>query len=280
MPVQARVTINDNETPPSAGSIQFSQASFDIAENGAFATLTLTRTGGTAGIVDVRYRTRDNASATAGSDYTAGTGTLVFADGAANGVIFIDISDDNLDELNENFLVELYEPSGGAVLGALATATVNIIDDDVSGVLSFTDSILRIVRGETTVEFTVLRQAGADGSVSVEIAATAGPVTETVATVDFADGQLSADVTLTFDAAISPALESEIDQLNQLTLALRSPTGGAALGDPKILTVEFASPPSGGGGGSGGGNILFLFLLAVCYRLSRSLKARLQARSK
>ena len=69
--------ITDNDTN---GSLQFKSATFSVAEGTANATITVTRTGGTYGAVDVSYATSDN-TATAGSDYTAKSGTLSFAQG-------------------------------------------------------------------------------------------------------------------------------------------------------------------------------------------------------
>ena len=53
-----------------AGTLQFSAATYSVAENGGNATITVTRTGGSAGAVGVTFAT-SNGTATAPSDYTA-----------------------------------------------------------------------------------------------------------------------------------------------------------------------------------------------------------------
>jgi hypothetical protein len=76
-PSSATLTIADNDT---SGSVQFSLSAYTVDETGGVATITATRSGGSAGPVTVDYQTADG-SATAGSDYTTASGTLTFAPG-------------------------------------------------------------------------------------------------------------------------------------------------------------------------------------------------------
>ena len=72
-----------------------------------------------------------NGTATAGSDYTAVTQTVSFADGdAANKTVAIPILDDMLVEANETVNLTLSSPTGGATLGNPVTAVLTIIDND------------------------------------------------------------------------------------------------------------------------------------------------------
>jgi hypothetical protein len=74
-PATATLVIREDDI---AGSVQFDAAAYAVGEEAAFATLTVTRTGGNAGGVTVRYAT-SNGTATASQDYTATYGTLTFA---------------------------------------------------------------------------------------------------------------------------------------------------------------------------------------------------------
>lgn len=117
----------------SPGSLQFSTSDYSISENGGLAVLSVTRTGGSSGSVGLSYQTTDG-TATGGSDYTAGSGTLSWPDGdTADKTIAIAITNDTAAEVNETFTVALSGPSGGAVLGSAASATVTIGDDDSGG---------------------------------------------------------------------------------------------------------------------------------------------------
>ena len=133
-PAAATVSIADNDSPPQqpAGSIQFSASTYSTAENQGTVTVTATRTGGTNGTVTVQYFTGPS-SATAGADYQAVNGTLAWETGDASPKSFtVPIINDTLVEGPETFFVTLNSPTGGATLGAPATATVTITDDDVA----------------------------------------------------------------------------------------------------------------------------------------------------
>lgn len=133
-PAAATVSIADNDSPPQqpAGSIQFSASTYSTAENQGAVTITATRTGGANGTVTVQYFTGPS-SATAGADYQAANGTLAWENGDASPKSFtVPIVNDTLVEGPETFFVTLNSPTGGATLGAPATATVTIADDDVA----------------------------------------------------------------------------------------------------------------------------------------------------
>ena len=100
-----------------------------MAENGASVPLTVTRTGGSTGVISVDYATSDG-TATVGGDYTTASGTLSFADGMTSQSFSVVILDDALFEGDEGFSVTLSNAAGGASLGTPATANVTITEDD------------------------------------------------------------------------------------------------------------------------------------------------------
>ena len=133
VPSAATMPFSDNDAPPQpAGTLQFAQSSYSIAENGGAILITVTRTGGSSGAVTVNFATA-GGSASPGADFQAASGTLTWANGDTAGkTISIPIVDDNVVENTETFQVILSNPSGGATLGAPATATVSIADNDVA----------------------------------------------------------------------------------------------------------------------------------------------------
>lgn len=113
-----------------AGTLQFSQATYSVSEGNLTAQITVNRSGGTEGAVSISYST-SNGTASAGSDYTAASGTLTWADGDAAPKTFdIDIQDDALDEGDEGVQLALTNATGGAALGSQSTATLTITDND------------------------------------------------------------------------------------------------------------------------------------------------------
>ncbi len=87
------------------------------------AIFEVTLIGGSNQVVTVDYSTADN-SATAGSDYTATSGTLVFNPGESNKTIAVTVSGDTTPENDEVFVVNLSNPTNGILLKAQAAGTI------------------------------------------------------------------------------------------------------------------------------------------------------------
>ncbi len=109
------------------GAFRFGAPSYSAGEGGA-ATLTVNRVAGSTGTASVNYAVTAG-TATAGSDFTPVAGTLTFADGETSKTITIPVSRDALLEGNENFVVTLSSPTGGATVNAGGSAVVTILDD-------------------------------------------------------------------------------------------------------------------------------------------------------
>ena len=88
----------------------------------------------------VNYATA-NGTATAGSDYTATSGTLTFAAGETTKTVSVPVLGDTSVESDETFTLTLSNPAG-ATLGAAASATATIVNDD--GGANLGNNIIRI----------------------------------------------------------------------------------------------------------------------------------------
>ena len=113
--------------PALPGTIQLA-SSTAAATEGTSASLSVTRTGGSAGEIKVNYST---VIGTAGAaDFTTTSATLTWANGdAAAKTITVPITTDALAEGTETFTVNLGQPLlGGAILGSTQAATVSISD--------------------------------------------------------------------------------------------------------------------------------------------------------
>ena len=115
--------------PEGPGRLEFASEGVNVRESAGSVSLTVARRGGALGAVGVRWATADG-TASAGSEYTAGSGTLSFADGETSKTLTVAILDDTAAEENKSFTVTLNNATGGATLGDVATCTVTIVDDD------------------------------------------------------------------------------------------------------------------------------------------------------
>ena len=119
----------DLSSAENAGQVEFASTSSSASESAGSVTLTVQRVGGSGGSASLQYQTQD-ASAAAGSDYTASSGTLTWADGDnASKTVVIAITNDSSSENTESFDVVLSNASG-ATLGSRTQVTVTVQDDD------------------------------------------------------------------------------------------------------------------------------------------------------
>ena len=116
----------------SNGSLSFSNNNYLVNEGDGSITITVSRDGLSVGAVSVDYSTA-NATALSGSDYSATSGTLEWADGEnADKTITVTITNDDSDEDYEAIFLTLSNPTGGATLGDVISARLTIDDDDES----------------------------------------------------------------------------------------------------------------------------------------------------
>lgn len=112
------------------GNVRFSSATYSANENAGAITITVTRQGGTY-TGTVQYST-SNGTATAGSDYTAASGLLLFGENETSKTFTVTILDDTAGEPNETINLSLINPSNSFTLATPSTATLTIIDNDSS----------------------------------------------------------------------------------------------------------------------------------------------------
>ncbi len=120
--------------PPSTFSIAAAAATITEGNSGTkLATFTVTLAPGTpapTGPLSVAYAAV-GTTATAGSDFTATSGTLTFALGETSKTVSVPIIGDLVREFDETFRVQLSSPSSGAVVSTDAgSAGMTILTDD------------------------------------------------------------------------------------------------------------------------------------------------------
>ncbi|HEY0404432.1 MAG TPA: DUF4394 domain-containing protein [Pyrinomonadaceae bacterium] len=113
-----------------AGTVAVSNATpTTVAENAGSVTVTVTRTGDTNSAASVNYTTQDG-TATAGSDYTAASGSLFFNAGETTKTFNVAILDNAVAESSETFNILLSNASNGFILGTPNPYTITITDND------------------------------------------------------------------------------------------------------------------------------------------------------
>lgn len=125
-PSSAVVTIVDDDS-----GLKFSSPAYAVSESGVSATITVQRVGIVTNTVTVHYSTQDG-TATAGADYVATSGTLVFTNGETTKTFNVQIIDDTLIEGNETVLLNLSSPFGQASLQVPNASVLTIVDNDGS----------------------------------------------------------------------------------------------------------------------------------------------------
>lgn len=230
----------NGDDPPLHGTIALGSATYTATEGtDDTITITVTRTGGSAGAASVDYATSDS-TATAPGDYTAASGTLNWADGDSTAKTFdITIQNDSVVESAESFNVTLSNVTIAA-LGSPSSATITINDDDVSpGVLQLSSTNYSVTEGvNPSVTITVTRTGGTAGAVSVNYATADGTATDpadytaTSGTLNWTDGDSSAK---TFNVLITDDSTAEVIQ--SFTVNLTNVVG-ATLGSNTSATVS------------------------------------------
>ena len=248
----ATVTIIDDDAQ--AGTIQFNPTTYQVREGDPTVPLTITRTNGsdvavTATVTFANGTATGGPSCAAGVDYVNSSQTVQFAAGQTTATINVPICADTIPEPNETFTATLSNPIGGVTLGANATATVTILDDE-NGTLQFSQANYNVTEGNTgitTATITVTRtgnQSGANNTVTVDYATSSGTATGGAACTAGVD-YINTTGTLTFGNGITTqSFNVQIcgDTLNEpnetINLTLTNAQGGnVVIGAQNTATI-------------------------------------------
>jgi hypothetical protein len=242
------VTIKDNDP---AGVLQFGAASYSVAESGGSATITVTRTGGTASGVTVGYMTV-TGTAMPGADYTDVAGTLTFGASQTSLTFRVPVLNDTVPEGSETVWLALFGEGGGAALGPRSTATLTISDNDAPA-FQFSAGSYSVSEGVAQATVTVRRVGSLAQAATVEYATSDG-------TGSAAQDYTASGGALAFPAGaatrtfVVPILNDALDEtVETVNLTLGAPSAGHTLGSPAAAvltirdddaagTIQFGSP--------------------------------------
>jgi hypothetical protein len=217
-----------------------------VAESAGPLNLTVTLSAASPVTITVDYTTA-NGTASAGSDYSAQSGTLTFAPGVTTQPITVPIANDLSDEPNETFTVTL-SGSYGARLGAIPSTTVTITDDDAPPTVAWQGANTNVGEAAGSALVPVVLSAPSAFTVTVQYAtsngsATAGSdYTAASGTLTFAPSQtaLNVSIPITNDTTAEPN--------ETVNLTLSSPSN-ATIGAPNPATLTIVDNDGGATGG-------------------------------
>lgn len=247
-PNSANVEIIDDEAT-TGGVFQFTTSLFTVQESATVVTISVRRTGGSAGAVSVEVR--DTPQGAGPQDYTFPGNPVVlsWADGESGVKDFnVGLSPDNAPEGNESFQMTLTNPAGQitTAVGTPGSATVTIEDDDsvggggTAGNIEFSATTYTASETAGSLVITLRRTLGTQGDVSAVVSATDGSATQPAdyqfspQTVTWAAGDATdKTVTVTIQNDGLPETPAESFQLS-----LGSATGGATTGPAATVSIQ------------------------------------------
>ena len=253
-----------------------------VKEQDQTAVVTVRRMGGATGSVSVAYRSADYTgadapSATSGTDYTAVTGHLTWADGdRSDRQITVPILTAGRIEEPKRFAVMLDDATAGAKFGTQEAAVEVATDGDRAGELGFAQPAVTANAAFGSVQIVVNRNYYSTGAISVTLTpvpgtATAADFSATPITLSWADGDSgsqTAVITIVTANIVAGSPKS-------FTVNLTNPTNGAVLGPQahELVTIDASSPPPPPPPSSGGGGA-FDWVALVCLGCVRWLRRR------
>jgi glucose/arabinose dehydrogenase len=192
----AQPTISINDVSVTEGNAGTTNAGFTVSlSNASSQTIT------------VNYAT-SNGTATAGSDYVTGGGTVTFTPSQTTQPVNVTVNGDLLNELNETFNVNLSSPANATIADNLGVGTIN--NDDAQPSLSINDvSLIEGNAGTTTANFTVSLSAASGQIVSVNYGTANGTATAgsdyvaAAGSLTFTAGQTSQPISVTVNGDIT-----------------------------------------------------------------------------
>ncbi len=221
-------TITDDDEKP-----EVSIGNAPAVTEGGTALFPVTLSPESGKMVTVTYRTMDG-TAEEGSDYMTTTGTLEFSPGTDRLTIAVPTSDDDTSEPEENFTVELSDPTEATLREETGEGTIR--DDDGQPALSIADAEA-VTEADGPATFTVTLSGMSSQIVSVAYAtrngtATAGSdYTTASGTLEFQPGDMEKTVSVT-------VLDDNLpEDLEQFTVALSSPSNATIAGSSGAVTI-------------------------------------------
>ncbi len=220
-----------------------SVADINVTSASPMATFTVVLSSPSSQTVMVQYSTADG-TAVAGTDYTAKSGTLVFAPGITSQVVNIPLINPMIYGPSKTFTLNLSNPSNASFIDNSATATIT--DATPQPQITINNfSQVEPTSGSTLATATLTLSAPSELPVSVnfstaDLSAIAGvDYTATSGIVTFAPGQVTQTISIPINGGTTPGPNK------QFAVNLVSATGGTIAKAQAIGTIINNNPPVG-----------------------------------
>jgi large repetitive protein len=224
-----RILDNDHRSMLSISNAEANEGS--AGTNGTM-TFKITLSPASARTVNVAWATA-NGTATAGSDYTAASGTVAFAPFETEKSITIQVLGDNVNEENETVLVNLTGASGAGVADGQGLGT--IVDKNAPPSLSIDDPFGRESEGATftvTLAGTTLRTVTVSFSTADGTAREGTDYSPRRGTLTFAPGEKSKTVVVTVID------DNAAESLENFSVNLGDPVNGVITKSRGVASIE------------------------------------------
>ena len=192
------VTVTDDEGTASLSVANASVAEGDSGEADLTFTVSLSPAAGHAVTVAWATSKETGDTATPGTDYTAGSGTLSFAAGATSKTVTVKVTGDQVDEANETLTLTLSNATGADIGDATATGTIT--DDDTRGIVLSKSSVTVTEASGTgrTADYKVKLASQPTGAVTVAVSSgTTSAATVNKTSLSFTTTNWNTDQTVT-----------------------------------------------------------------------------------
>ena len=245
---------------PATPSISVADATVSDGTSAAQVTFTVTLSASTANPVTVNYSTADG-TAKAGVNYTAASGTLVFAAGQTSNTITVNVDSMDMAGLpTQTFLLNLTSPSNATLARASATgtiidslavpaATVSVADISVPVGATGGQAVFTVSLSAPTAKLITVGYSTADGTAK----SANGTYRPTSGTLMFAPGQMSQTVSVPIAAMTAGGLGNQTFQLNLTGSSVSRASATATIVDvapvagalPSIYVSDSTVPAAG-----------------------------------
>jgi hypothetical protein len=236
-----------------AGNVHFTTAAFSISNKVQSLTVSVIRSGGSKGAVNVDY-TFNGGTAVSEKDYNPATGTISFKDGETSKILTLRVLTNASAPASVTVNLTLSNPTGGLVLANPSTAVITILNSSSTSTTGSSSSYTSVssaaggtfafgALGYATEEktgkatLTVSRTGNTSAAANIDYATADGSAkggtqySPTSGTLNFGVGESSKTITVTLTDNTS------IDGNKAFTVTLKNPTGGANVGYPATSTV-------------------------------------------
>ncbi|TQV89522.1 Calx-beta domain-containing protein [Aliikangiella coralliicola] len=274
------IFIREDDAVPPAGVFQFSGSNYQVDESSGEVLLTVTRSNGSYGEVRLNLNTVDD-TARDGVDYQGEETTLTFLDGETNQTVRLIIHNNDDYQGDRSFTASLSGLVGDGSIGAIATTTINILEDEATppaGILQFSGESYSANESDGILILTVMRTEGSYGDVSVDYTVTDESAingTDFVAvdgTLYFSDGEMSQQIEIEIkEDSLDEDLESFLVTLsNPVNTSIGNLDSAQVSISDNDETPTVVDPPETTTGGGGGAFHWWLILFGLFMLWSRS----------